>query len=207
MLFVFRINFRWDEKKSWDLTYIPHTEDWSDTFNHTCFWYCFYTDLLLLHGQLSLLVPHTHTDTQRMNWQTCKMNPSVSESVWKLAQWSLVFLKLISRLFSLLSLNALNQTVFSCIFVQATWDGGASRRPDRHRGDVNTAGMGLTVEAALCGKQQRKLLLFSALQSWTNVKAAAVWCPAIVPKTFTTFRAICSVSGPDLSVMSKWCLC
>lgn len=37
---------------------------------------------------------------------------------------------------------------------QAPRDCGSTRRPHCHRGDVNPAGVGLTVEAALCGKRQ-----------------------------------------------------
>lgn len=51
--------------------------------------------------------------------------------------------------------NWLNYSVcvfVCCVTVQATRDRGASRRPHCYRGDVNTTGMGLTVEAALCGK-------------------------------------------------------
>lgn len=44
----------------------------------------------------------------------------------------------------------LNPFFFSA---QATWDGGASRRPHRYWSDADAAGMGRTLEAALCGKQ------------------------------------------------------
>ena len=47
--------------------------------------------------------------------------------------------------------------VFVCVvFVQASWDRGASGGPHRYRGDVHAAGMGLTVETALCGKKLRR---------------------------------------------------
>ncbi len=99
--------------------------------------------------------------------------------------------------------------MFCYVLVQATWDCGASRRPHCYWSDVNTTGMGLTVEAALCGKQHRifsrvichvtaVFCCFPALcyiMLWgkgakhnrlSKPKALELLCPAIISQSITS---------------------